>query len=151
MPVPTRRLAPLVRDAAGGQNGRVKASTPAVAAVIRSGTAHQVHEIGHDPAVTAFGQEAAAALGVEPGRVFKTLVASVDGELVVAVVPVRGELNLKALAAASGAKSAEMADPGGIEPFHGSGLGACCGASPGLTGQRPKPARPGPGVWPPPP
>ena len=93
-----------------GQNGRVRAPTPAVAAVVRAGVAHKVHETGHDPAVTAYGQEAAAALGVEPGRVFKTLVASVDGRLVVAVVPVTGELSLKAVAAAAGAKNAEMAD-----------------------------------------
>ena len=55
--------------------------TPAVAAVVRAGVAHKVHEVGHDPAITAFGQEAATALGVEAGRVFKTLVASVDGGL----------------------------------------------------------------------
>jgi Cys-tRNA(Pro)/Cys-tRNA(Cys) deacylase len=88
----------------------VRAPTPAVAAVVRAGVAHKVHEVGHDPSVTAYGKEAAGALGVEPGRVFKTLVASVDGKLVVAVVPVTGELSLKALAAASGAKGAEMVD-----------------------------------------
>ncbi len=90
--------------------GAVRAPTPAVAAVVRAGVAHKVHEVGHDPSVTAYGKEAAGALGVEPGRVFKTLVASVDGKLVVAVVPVTGELSLKALAAASGAKGAEMVD-----------------------------------------
>ncbi len=92
-----------------GENGRMKAPTPAIAAVVRTDVAHKVHEVGHDPAVTAYGKEAAVALGVEPGRVFKTLVASVDGQLVVAVVPVSGELSLKALAAAVGAKNAEMA------------------------------------------
>ena len=84
--------------------------TPAIAAAVRAGVTHEVHLIKHDPSVTAYGQEAAEALGVEPGRVFKTLVNSVDGKLVVAVVPVTGELNLKALAVAMGAKSAEMAD-----------------------------------------
>ncbi len=102
--------------------------TPAIAAVVRAGVAHEVHQIGHDPAVSAYGQEAADALGVEPERVFKTLVSTVGGQLVVAVVPVTGELSLKALAAALGAKSAEMADPstaqrstgyvvGGISPI----------------------------------
>jgi Cys-tRNA(Pro)/Cys-tRNA(Cys) deacylase len=64
----------------------------------------------HDPAVTDFGREAADALGVEPDRVFKTLLADVDGSLVVGIVPVTGKLDLKALAAAVGGKRAEMAD-----------------------------------------
>jgi Cys-tRNA(Pro)/Cys-tRNA(Cys) deacylase len=81
-----------------------------VAAVVRAGIAHKVHEVGHDPSVAAYGKEAAGALGAEPERVFKTLVASADGKLVVAVVPVTGELSLKALAVASGAKNAEMVD-----------------------------------------
>lgn len=64
----------------------------------------------HDPAVTDFGREAAEALGVEPDRVFKTLLADVDGRLVVGIVPVTGKLDLKALAAAVGGKKAAMAD-----------------------------------------
>jgi Cys-tRNA(Pro)/Cys-tRNA(Cys) deacylase len=64
----------------------------------------------HDPAVTDFGREAADALGVEPDRVFKTLLAEVDGRLVVGIVPVTGKLDLKALAAAAGGKKAAMAD-----------------------------------------
>lgn len=64
----------------------------------------------HDPAVTDFGREAADALGVEPDRVFKTLLVEVDGSLVVGIVPVTGKLDLKALAAAVGGKKAEMAD-----------------------------------------
>lgn len=64
----------------------------------------------HDPAVTDFGREAAEALGVEPERVFKTLLADVDGRLVVGIVPVTGKLDLKALAAAVGGKKAAMAD-----------------------------------------
>lgn len=82
----------------------------------------------HDPAVTDFGGEAAAALGVEPARVFKTLLAEVDGALVVGIVPVSGRLDLKALAAALGGRRASMADPalaerrtgyvvGGISPL----------------------------------
>jgi Cys-tRNA(Pro)/Cys-tRNA(Cys) deacylase len=64
----------------------------------------------HDPAVTDFGREAADALGVEPDRVFKTLLADVDGALVVGIVPVTGKLDLKALAAAVSGKKAVMAD-----------------------------------------
>ena len=82
----------------------------------------------HDPAVTGFGREAAEALGVEADRVFKTLLADVDGRLVVGIVPVTGKLDLKALAAAVGGKKAVMADPavaerrtgyvvGGISPI----------------------------------
>jgi Cys-tRNA(Pro)/Cys-tRNA(Cys) deacylase len=64
----------------------------------------------HDPGVTDFGREAADALGVEPDRVFKTLLADVDGALVVGIVPVTGKLDLKALAAAVSGKKAVMAD-----------------------------------------
>ena len=101
----------------------MRAPTPAVAVVVRAGVAHTVHEVGHDPTVTAYGKEAAGALGVEPGRVFKTLVASVDGKLVVAVVPVTGELSLKALAAAVGAKTAEMAEAATAERATGYVVG----------------------------
>ncbi len=59
--------------------------------------------------------EAAAALGVPAEQVFKTLIASVDGNLTVAVVPVAGQLNLKALAEAVGGKKAEMAQPAAAE------------------------------------
>jgi Cys-tRNA(Pro)/Cys-tRNA(Cys) deacylase len=101
----------------------MRAPTPAVAAVVRAGVAHTVHDVGHDPTVIAYGKEAAGALGVEPGRVFKTLVASVDGKLVVAVVPVTGELSLKALAAAVGAKTAEMAEAATAERATGYVVG----------------------------
>jgi Cys-tRNA(Pro)/Cys-tRNA(Cys) deacylase len=60
--------------------------------------------------VTDFGREAADALGVEPERVFKTLLADVEGRLVVGIVPVTGMLDLKALAASVGGKKAVMAD-----------------------------------------
>lgn len=63
----------------------------------------------------AYGREAARALGIDPDRLFKTLVAEVDGALTVAVVPVSGSLDLKALAAAAGAKKAAMADPAAAE------------------------------------
>uniref|UniRef100_A0AAU3GZQ8 Cys-tRNA(Pro)/Cys-tRNA(Cys) deacylase n=1 Tax=Streptomyces sp. NBC_01401 TaxID=2903854 RepID=A0AAU3GZQ8_9ACTN len=90
-------------------------STPATVALTAAGTAFTVHSYDHDPASPSYGEEAAEALGVPADRVFKTLVADVDGELVVAVVPVAGSLDLKALASAVGGKRAAMADPSAAE------------------------------------
>ncbi|MFD3352919.1 Cys-tRNA(Pro) deacylase [Streptomyces fradiae] len=89
--------------------------TPATVALTAAGTSFTVHEYAHDPASPSYGEEAAEALGVPPERVFKTLVADVDGALTVAVVPVAGQLDLKALAAAVGGKRAAMADPAAAE------------------------------------
>ncbi|MFD7895928.1 Cys-tRNA(Pro) deacylase [Streptomyces sp. NPDC059743] len=89
--------------------------TPATVALTTAGTAYTLHAYEHDPASASYGEEAAEALGVSPDRVFKTLVADVDGELTVAVVPVAGSLDLKALAAAVGGKRAAMADPAAAE------------------------------------
>ncbi|MFF1482217.1 Cys-tRNA(Pro) deacylase [Streptomyces sp. NPDC058301] len=89
--------------------------TPATVALTAAGTEFTVHAYEHDPSSPSYGEEAAAALGVSPDRVFKTLVADVDGELTVAVVPVAGSLDLKALAAAVGGKRAAMADPAAAE------------------------------------
>ncbi|MEV6328191.1 Cys-tRNA(Pro) deacylase [Streptomyces sp. NPDC051909] len=89
--------------------------TPATVALTTAGTAYTLHAYEHDPAAASYGDEAAEALGVSPDRVFKTLVADVDGELTVAVVPVAGQLDLKALAAAVGGKRATMADPAAAE------------------------------------
>ncbi len=75
------------------------------------GIAHTIHRYSHDPAASSYGQEASESLGVEPERVFKTLIAEVDGQLTVAVVPVSGSLDTKALANATGGKKAAMADP----------------------------------------
>lgn len=102
--------------------------TPATVALAADGIPFTPHAYEHDPAATNFGLEAAEALGVEPDRVFKTLLADVDGRLVVAVVPVSGSLDLKALAEAADGKRAVMADPrlaerrtgyvvGGISPI----------------------------------
>lgn len=104
------------------------AGTPATVALERAGVAYVAHPYDHDPSAPSYGLEAAEALGVSPERVFKTLLADVGGTLVVGVVPVSGQLSLKALAAAVGAKRAEMADPrsaqrrtgyvvGGISPI----------------------------------
>jgi Cys-tRNA(Pro)/Cys-tRNA(Cys) deacylase len=84
--------------------------TPATIALTRAGVAHTLHPYTHDPAASSYGEEAASALGVSTARVFKTLLADVDGRLVVAVVPVSGSLDLKALAEAVGGKRAAMAD-----------------------------------------
>ncbi|AYG83475.1 Cys-tRNA(Pro)/Cys-tRNA(Cys) deacylase YbaK [Streptomyces hundungensis] len=89
--------------------------TPATVALTAAGTAFTVHAYAHDPASPSYGEEAARALGVSAERVFKTLVADVDGELTVAVVPVAGSLDLKALATAVGGKRATMADPAAAE------------------------------------
>jgi Cys-tRNA(Pro)/Cys-tRNA(Cys) deacylase len=102
--------------------------TPATVALTEAGVAFTVHAYEHDPSHPSYGEEAAEAMGVSPERVFKTLVADVDGALVVAVVPVAGSLDLKALASAVGGKRAAMADPalaerttgyvrGGISPL----------------------------------
>ncbi|WLQ67078.1 Cys-tRNA(Pro) deacylase [Streptomyces sp. NBC_01201] len=89
--------------------------TPATVALTAAGTVFTVHSYDHDPSSPSYGEEAAEALGVSADRVFKTLVAEVDGELVVAVVPVAGSLDLKALASAVGGKRAAMADPAAAE------------------------------------
>jgi Cys-tRNA(Pro)/Cys-tRNA(Cys) deacylase len=104
------------------------AGTPATAALTGAGIQFTEHAYAHDPANSNFGLEAASALGLDPDRVFKTLLADVDGALVVGIVPVTGKLDLKALAATVGGKKAEMADPkvaerrtgyvvGGISPI----------------------------------
>ena len=71
--------------------------TPAVVAAVRAGIAYTLHEVGHDPRAASYGLEAAELLGVDPGRVFKTLVVSQDASLAVAIVPVAGQLDLRAL------------------------------------------------------
>jgi Cys-tRNA(Pro)/Cys-tRNA(Cys) deacylase len=85
-------------------------ATPAFVALHRANVPFTPHAYVHDPRAESFGMEAAEALGVEPDRVFKTLMAEVDGELCVGVVPVMGSLDLKALADALGGKRAQMAD-----------------------------------------
>jgi Cys-tRNA(Pro)/Cys-tRNA(Cys) deacylase len=103
-------------------------TTPATLALDEAGIAFRGHPYPHDPAAESFGLEAADVLGVEAERVFKTLLADVDGDLVVGIVPVTSRLHLKGLAAAVGGKRAAMADPtiaerrtgyvvGGISPI----------------------------------
>ncbi|MEU7580476.1 Cys-tRNA(Pro) deacylase [Streptomyces sp. NPDC041068] len=107
--------------------------TPATVALTAAGTDFTVHSYEHDPSHPSYGDEAAEAMGVSPDRVFKTLVAEVDGDLTVAVVPVAGSLDLKALAAAVSGKRAVMADPAAAERTTGYVRG---GISP--LGQRKK-------------
>ena len=97
--------------------------TPATVALERAGVAFTQHAYEHDPAATSYGLEAAAALGLAPASVFKTLLADVDGRLAVAIVPVTGQLDLKALAAALGGKRATMAEPAVAERATGYVVG----------------------------
>ncbi|HZN75793.1 MAG TPA: Cys-tRNA(Pro) deacylase [Micromonosporaceae bacterium] len=85
-------------------------ATPATALLTRQKVAHRLHPYQVEVTATNYGADVAAALGVDGARVFKTLVAEVDGDLVVAVVPVTGDLDLKALAAARDGKRAALAD-----------------------------------------
>lgn len=93
--------------------------TPATIALRRAGIPFTVHEYTHDPRHESFGLEASQALSVPPERVFKTLIAEVDGNLVTGVVPVGGQLDLKALAAAAGGKRAAMASTAEAEKATG--------------------------------
>ena len=97
--------------------------TPATASLAKQKVTHTLHGYDHDPRHESFGLEAVEALGLDPARVFKTLVAEVDGRLVVGVVPVTGQLDLKALAAAAGGKKAKMADPAAAQRATGYVLG----------------------------
>jgi Cys-tRNA(Pro)/Cys-tRNA(Cys) deacylase len=97
--------------------------TPATVALTRAGIAFTVHPYEHDPAAGSYGAEAAAALGLDPEQVFKTLFTNVDGRLVVGIVPVSGQLDLKAVAAAVGGKKATMADPAAAERASGYVVG----------------------------
>jgi Cys-tRNA(Pro)/Cys-tRNA(Cys) deacylase len=108
------------------------AATPAVRALERAGVRHALHRYDPEhPDDQGHGAAAVAALGADPRQVFKTLVTRVDGALAVAVVPVSGTLDLKALAAAAGGRKAAMAEPADAERATGYVLG---GISP--LGQR---------------
>lgn len=108
------------------------AGTPATSLLDARGITYVVHGYTHDPAAVSFGLEAAEALGVAPGLVYKTLLVNTGGSgahaLAVGVVPVNRSLDLKAMAHALGMKKVELADPavaerrtgyvvGGISPL----------------------------------
>ncbi len=98
--------------------------TPAINAARKAKIAYTLHQYEHDKDSTSYGQEAAVKLGLAPERVFKTLLAQLDGrELVVAVLPVAHQLNLKKLAACLDGKSAEMAPPADAERATGYVVG----------------------------
>lgn len=112
-------------------SARKTGGTPATTALAAAGVAFTVHEYDHDARAESYGAEAAEAMGVDPERVFKTLFVDVDGRLVVGVVPVAGQLDLKALARAVDGRKAAMADPKAAERATGYVVG---GISP--LGQR---------------
>ena len=98
---------------------RPPAGTPALVALQRAGVAHTIHAYEHDPAAESYGLEAAQALGLDPACVFKTLLAEVDGAPTVGIVPVSGQLDLKALASARGGKRARMMEVAAAERLTG--------------------------------
>ena len=100
------------------------AATPAVRVLERAKVPHSLHPYDPEhPSDQGHGEAAVAALGADPRQVFKTLVARVDGALTVAVVPVSGTLDLKALATAAGGRKAVMADPADAERSSGYVVG----------------------------
>lgn len=115
-----------------GSGSRTGGATPALTALLTAGIAHTLHAYDHDPSTPlGYGREAAAALDVAPARVLKTLVTVVDGTLTVAVVPVTGTLDLKALCRAVGGRKAVLADAAAAQRATGYVVG---GISP--LGQR---------------
>jgi len=112
--------------------------TPAVRAAKRAKIDFSVHEYAHDPNNSRFGMEAAEKLGIDPARVFKTLLVDLNGNsksLAVAIVPVNAQLDLKAMAKACQAKKVVMAEPAIAERTTGYVVG---GISP-LGQKRPLP------------
>lgn len=98
--------------------------TPAVNSARKAKIDFKLHQYAHDPAARSYGEEAAAKMGVSTGRVFKTLVVSIEGKtLAVAVLPVSDQLDLKSYAAVLGAKKTKMADPQDVERSTGYVLG----------------------------
>lgn len=98
--------------------------TPAIKLLQQKKIVHQVFEYEHDRSAESYGMEAVNKLGVEEGRVFKTLVIELhDGNLATAVVPVARLLNLKSAARALGSKKAQMAEPAKVERVTGYVLG----------------------------
>lgn len=107
---------------------RTAAATPALRVLNLAGIDYSIHEFDHDPATRRYGSEAAEKLGVDSRRIFKTLMVLVDGDPITALVPVSGQLDLKALASAVGGKKAALAGlaqaerrtgyvAGGVSPF----------------------------------
>ena len=98
-------------------------TTPATLALTKAGVDFTVHAYDYDPDADSIGLAAAAALGEEPGRVLKTLMALVDGKPVLVIVPSDREVAMKKLAAAVGGKSAQMMKPADAERISGYKVG----------------------------
>lgn len=111
-------LAFMGRKERGGSVG-----TPATVALTKAHIAYAVRAYEHDPSAESFGLEAAQALGVEPARVFKTLLVDTSAGLAVGVVPVDRTLDLKGMASALGVKKVAMADPVAAERSSGYVVG----------------------------
>lgn len=111
-PIPA---APTGRYRGGVAKKQTPGGTPAMLALDRAGIAFTAHEYVHDPRASSYGLEAAEALGVDPACVLKTLLADLDGSLVVGIVPVSGQLDLKGLARALGGRKAVMAEVAAAE------------------------------------
>ncbi|MEP6799887.1 MAG: aminoacyl-tRNA deacylase, partial [Lapillicoccus sp.] len=103
--------------------GRGEAGTPATVALTQAGVVYVAHRYDHDPAAASYGLEAAALLGVNPGRVFKTLLVDTGTALAVGLVPVDHQLDLKAMASALGVKKVAMARPAAAERSTGYVVG----------------------------
>jgi Cys-tRNA(Pro)/Cys-tRNA(Cys) deacylase len=102
---------------------REATGTPATVALTAAGVPFSQHVYEHDPGARSFGLEAAQVLGLPPEQVFKTLLVDTGAGLAVAVVPVSGQLDLKAMAAAVGAKRVTMADPAAAQRSSGYVVG----------------------------
>jgi Cys-tRNA(Pro)/Cys-tRNA(Cys) deacylase len=90
--------------------------TPAINILDKQGIEYHLHQYTHDPDCHTYGEEAVTRLGLDPAKVFKTLVAELDGgKLIVSVIPVSKMLDLKTLAKKAGAKKAKMADKKDVE------------------------------------
>ena len=106
------------------RNAASRPSTPALIRLLDTGTEHRVHEFRHDPTATNYGLEAAQQLNVEPSQVFKTLIWQIDEHYCVGIVPVSASTAPKKLAAATGARRAQLADTVVAERLSGSVVGA---------------------------
>lgn len=97
--------------------------TPATVALEKAGAAFTLHEYDYDPDADSIGMQAAAALGVDPARLLKTLMAKAGNTIVCVLAPSDREVSLKKLAAAAGAKDAAMLKPAEAERFTGYRVG----------------------------
>lgn len=98
-------------------------ATRATRALAAAGVTFSVHTYAYDPAAESIGQAAAAALGVPPGEVFKTLMVLADGKPACVIAPSHGEVAMKRVAAALGAKAATMMAPAAAERLSGYKIG----------------------------